>query len=178
MVLIGHWLCAAVVAAAIASEKGGWKSIGLDWTIFIRLRFVFLAVLFAAIAAAIVAPGYHYDGAPPEKMLSHPLGPVTAAQRVFWIGMAVTAGIVEEILFRGYAITRLRRIAGSPIALLLSIAAFALMHGPSVFFPQLLALYVVSGAIFSGVFLLMGMRRLEILILVHILLDLLLILAP
>lgn len=178
IIFVGHWICAGFVAAAIAKEKGGWASIGLDWSAFIRLRFIFLLIVIAAVAAAIAAPSYYYGDSLPETMRSHPLGPVTSAQRLFWIAMAITAGIAEEILYRGYAITRLRRLAGWPVALLVSVASFALMHGPSAFISQFLLLYVVSGVIFGATFLLLGMRRLEILILIHIALDLAFVLAP
>ncbi len=178
VVLVGHWICAAIVLTAIAGERATLASIGLDVGVFIRRRALFLIVLVFAAGAAIYAPGYFYGETLPSEMRSHPLGPVTSAQRFFWIAMAVTAGFVEEIVFRGYAITRLRRFVGLPAAMAISIAAFALMHGPSAFIPQFAALYLFSGSLFAGLFILMKSRRLEILIIVHIALDMLLVSAP
>lgn len=178
VILIGHWLCAAIALAAIAGERATLVSIGLDVAVFIRRRSIFLIVLALAAGAAIYAPNYFYSDALPGEMRSHPLGPVSSAQRFFWIGMAVTAGFVEEIVFRGYAITRLRRFAGLPAAIAISTASFALMHGPSAFMPQFAILYVASGLIFSVLFVLMKSRRLEILIIAHAALDMALVAAP
>jgi len=178
IVLVGHWLCAAIVFAAIRNEKSTAASIGLNLRLFVQQRWVFIAILLAVAVVAIFAPSYFYGENIPETMQSHPLGPVSSTQRFFWIAMAVSAGFVEEIVFRGYAITRLRRFIGLPAAVLISTASFALMHGPSAFILPLTALYVVSGLLFSIAFLLMRSRRLEILIVVHAAIDMALIAAP
>lgn len=178
VVLVGHWLCVAIVQIAIASERATLASIGLDFGIFIRRKGLFLIVLAFAAGAALYAPGYFYGETLPAEMRSHPLGPVSSAQRLFWIAMAVTAGFIEEIVFRGYAITRLRQFVGLPAAMAISIAAFALMHGPSAFIPQFAALYIFSGGLFAGLFILMKSRRLELLIIIHVALDMLLVAAP
>lgn len=178
VILVGHWLVAAICAAAIASERAGWRSIGLDVGLFIRGRYMWLAIILVAAVTAYLAPQYLYGETTPERMMSHPLGPVSEAERIFWIAMAITAGVVEEIVYRGYALTRLRKILGVPTAIILSVAAFALMHGPSAFQLPFLALYVVSGLLFSGLFVAFGYRRLEWLILLHIFLDIGLVAAP
>ncbi len=42
-----------------------------------------------------------------------------------------TGGAAEEVLYRGYAITRLEQVTGSStLAVALSVACFALAHGP------------------------------------------------
>lgn len=178
IILIGHWFCAAVVFSAIASERAGAESIGLNLRAFIRGRFILIAIILAAFAIAYFAPTYLYGEAPPERMTSHPLGPTTAAQRVFWVLIAITAGFVEEVVYRGYAITRLRRFVGLPVALIIAIAAFALMHGPSAFEAQFLAIYIIAGALFSFAFVAMKSKRLEVLIFIHAFLDLMIIAAP
>ncbi|MEM9619033.1 MAG: CPBP family intramembrane glutamic endopeptidase [Pseudomonadota bacterium] len=178
VILVGHWFVAAVCAGAITSEQGGWRSIGLDVRLFIRGRYLWLTIILVAAVAAYLAPQYLYGETTPERMMSHPLGPVSEAERIFWIAMAITAGVVEEIVYRGYALTRLKKILGAPAAIILSVAAFALMHGPSAFQLPFLALYVVSGLLFSGLFIAFGYRRLEWLILFHILLDIGLVAAP
>jgi len=178
VMLVGHWLCVAVVFSAIASERAGLESIGLKFGVFVRGRLLFLALLLAALGIAIYVPGYFYGDALPGQMESHPLGPVDSAQRVFWIPMAITAGFAEEVIFRGYALTRLRRFVGAPLAVAIGVASFALMHGPSAFIPQFAALYIVSGLLFSAAFLILKSRRLEMLIIAHAALDLVLIAAP
>ena len=134
--------------------------------------------LVVACVVAWLAPGLLYGGDLPERMQSHPLGPVTSAQRVFWVAMALTAGFVEELVYRGYAITRLRRLVGLPVAFALALASFALIHGPSAFVAPSLTLYLVSGTIFTLLFLRWRCARLEQLIVVHAALDLLLVALP
>ena len=178
VMLVGHWFCAAIVLAALAGEKASLADIGFDHYQFVRWRGVILIILMAAIFAALFAPAYFYGDAPPERMQSHPLGPVTSAQRVFWIAMAVTAGFVEEIVFRGYAITRLRRFIGLPGAITVSVLSFTFMHGPSAFDPKFAALYIVSGAFFACLFVAMKCKRLEYLVMIHTAIDLTLVAAP
>ena len=178
VIFIGHWICAAIVLAAIASEGATLKSIGLNVSIFVKRRWLFLLLIFAAAIIAYYAPQYFYGDQLPEKMRSHPLGPVTSAQRIFWIAMAITAGFVEEFVYRGYALTRLRKFFGLPLAILFSLISFTLMHGPSALMPEFAALYIVAGLIFTGLFIFMKSRRLEALIILHFGLDLALIAAP
>jgi membrane protease YdiL (CAAX protease family) len=42
----------------------------------------------------------------------------------------LTAGIVEEILFRGYSVTRILQLSNVTLAVVLSSAAFAALHLP------------------------------------------------
>ena len=178
VIFIGHWMCVAIILAAISSEGANLKSIGLDISVFIKRRWILLFLIIAAAGIAFYAPQYFYGDQLPERMRSHPLGPVTSAQRIFWIAMAITAGFVEELVYRGYALTRLRRFFGLPLAILISLISFTLMHGPSALMPEFAALYIVAGLIFTSLFILMKSRRLEALILLHIGVDLALIAAP
>jgi membrane protease YdiL (CAAX protease family) len=69
---------------------------------------------------ALGLPGY---GAGMEKALALPVW--------FRVVAVVTAGIVEETLFRGYAVTRLARLTGSLwLAAVLSASVFAALHFP------------------------------------------------
>ena len=60
-----------------------------------------------------------------------PLYPSSLAERIFMIFSAVAiASVVEETLFRGFAITRLSRILPSAwLALPISVASFFFIHG-------------------------------------------------
>jgi len=74
--------------------------------------------------------------------------PATTVERLVWIPMALTAGICEESVYRGFAILGLRRLGYTLRgALVLSLIAFAFVHGPSaiVFFP----VYAVVGLAFA-----------------------------
>lgn len=177
-VLIGHWLCFSIGAYAISKEPGRWSSIGLDWRWVLKHRTALVIGLIGITLAALITPHLYYDGAMPEAMRSHPLGPVTTSERLFWIVVAISAGIVEETMYRGFAITWLREVINLPIAIVISTVAFALMHGPSAFQAEFLSLYIVSGLIFAGAFVWKRYRNLHWLILFHAGGDLALVLAP
>lgn len=60
--------------------------------------------------------------------------PATPWERMAWLGAAVTAGVCEEVLFRGFALSELRRRwgrgwAGTAAAVAVTTAAFVLIHG-------------------------------------------------
>lgn len=55
--------------------------------------------------------------------------PRTAGERLLWLGLSLTAAIGEETLFRGYVMTRLRRLFGGwTPAVIISALAFGLAH--------------------------------------------------
>jgi len=131
------------------------------------------------VVAAFVAPPIYYGGELPVRDGLFPLQPKSTAERLFWIlGGGVTAGVVEETLFRGFALTRLGRLLGSPwLALPVTMVAFVFLHGS----PPNLAIalnFAVVGAVFGVAFILMRCRRLEVLILVHAAVNVLYIFVP
>lgn len=64
-----------------------------------------------------------------EPRLIHDLMPVSAHDRVLFTGVSITAGVCEEIVFRGFLIHVLYGATGSlAIALLLSSGAFGVAH--------------------------------------------------
>ncbi len=176
--LVGHWLCFALCAYAIRSVPGRWQAIGLNWHWFTERKFYLLTGLAALTIVAFLTPELYYGDAVPAVMRAHPLGPVSQTERLFWIVMAVSAGVVEEVLYRGFALTQLKRTFNLPVAIIVSTAAFALMHGPSVLEPRYLSLYVLSSLAFIGLFIWFRYRHLQWLILIHALGDLLLVMAP
>lgn len=64
-----------------------------------------------------------------EAPLMHELLPATRRERILFIGVAITAGVCEEIVFRGFLIHVLYSATGSlAVALLLSSGAFGVAH--------------------------------------------------
>lgn len=64
-----------------------------------------------------------------EAPLMHELLPATRRERFLFIGVSLTAGVCEEIVFRGFLIHVLHSATGSlAIALLLSSGAFGVAH--------------------------------------------------
>jgi membrane protease YdiL (CAAX protease family) len=72
-----------------------------------------------------------------------------------WLRVAavLTGGLVEEVLYRGYAITRLERLAGSPlVAAAVSVAVFALAQAP-LWGPGPVVSFLFSGGFLAAFFL-------------------------
>ncbi|MBR9989018.1 MAG: CPBP family intramembrane metalloprotease [Gemmatimonadetes bacterium] len=64
-----------------------------------------------------------------EPPLMRELLPVSRDERILFLGVAVTAGICEEIIFRGFLIAVLHAATASlPIAVLVSSAVFGVAH--------------------------------------------------
>lgn len=83
---------------------------------------------------------------------------------------AVTAGVTEELLYRGYAIERLAELTGSPLlAGVLSVAAFGIAHYGDFWERDQTLQITVSGAVLAGLYLVT--RSLPALIAVHAIHD-------
>ena len=85
------------------------------------------------------------------------------------IGAVATGGVVEEVLYRGYAITRLEALTGSRVfAAAVSVLIFALAHWP-LWGPGPVVTFFVSGAFLAAWFL--WRRDLLANIVAHIVVD-------
>jgi membrane protease YdiL (CAAX protease family) len=127
---IAMWLlCAAVVGIVVYWEKRPLTSLWLkplQWQSFAWagvLVLVSILILFPItewVRNAVGLPGYAMGM---ETALAYP-----GWLRVFAV---FTAGVVEETLFRGFAVTRLLQLgAGMPLAVGVSSAVFAALHLP------------------------------------------------
>jgi len=176
--MLFHWLPFALIWLAIHRTGEGWKSIGVDWGWFWRVRW-WAGTLFVLLAiAAIVMPRIHYGDELPGISQTVFLAPVSSVERLWVIWGAVTAGVAEEVLFRGFALTRLTRVVRSPwLALPITVIAFIFIHGTPRD-PGSLIAYAGAGLAFGIPFILMKMKRLEILIAIHFLIDASMVLAP
>src|SRR5262245_31639694 len=105
-VIGGPWSSAPAVLDDLASAAGlwgVWKLIGLGWN-----------RVFGEGHAASIA-GYL---------------PQSALEVVLWVGLSITAGFVEEFVFRGYLLRQLEAwTRRSWLAILLQAAVFGLSHG-------------------------------------------------
>jgi membrane protease YdiL (CAAX protease family) len=173
-----HWVPFAFVAAALWKNNQRWSSIGVDWSWFNRHRVWFLGLACFLVVAAFAMPTVHYGDDLPLRSNVGFVGPVSTAERLFMIAIALTAAVTEEVIFRGFALTRLKRWIPS-VWLILAITAvpFVFIHGEPRSIAQTLN-YLVAGLAFGIPFILMKLRRLEIVILIHFLIDASLVLAP
>jgi uncharacterized protein len=127
---IALWLiCAAIIAIVVLWEKRPLNSLWLrplQWQSFAwggGLALFSILILFPGtewVRTAVGLPGYARGM---ETALVYPVW-----LRVFAV---ITAGVVEETLFRGFAVTRLLQLSGSTLLTIgVSSAVFAALHLP------------------------------------------------
>ncbi len=140
--------------------------------IYLKKKKVYLfSTLFAATVLSFLAPIYLYNYTlPSESITLGFLGPVSILERLGFILLSITAGICEEVIFRGYGISVLERLFKNKyFALVISSLAFMSLHGvasvPMAFLLQYFIIGLILGAIYQRY------RRLEILIIIHFILD-------
>jgi membrane protease YdiL (CAAX protease family) len=165
---IALWLLfAAIVGIVVFWEKQPLASLWvrpLQWQSVAWGGLLFLAsILFLFPATEWVRSALGLAGYEPgmDKALAFPIW--------FRVIAVVTAGIVEETLFRGYAVTRLARLTGSLwLAAALSATVFAALHlpvwgaGPSLAF-------LIGSAATTGFFI--WRRDLLAMIIAHVAID-------
>jgi membrane protease YdiL (CAAX protease family) len=176
--MVFHWIPFALIWLALRKNGESWQSIGLDWAWFAKHK-LWLGLLVAVLAvASFVMPGVLYGQTLPVISDTIFMAPVSSFERLFIIFGAFTAALTEEVIFRGFALTRLKRVVKSPwLALPVSVVSFLFIHGMprSV---EALTSYTIAGLAFGVPFILMGLKRLEILILIHFLIDASMVFAP
>lgn len=124
------WTYAAVLLAWLHfAEKLPLSSIGLrrvTWKSFVfALLAAFASIAIMGVQFSIVIPRLHLDASQ-----------VLAQQRAllalpYWLRvlLVLRAGVVEEILFRGYLMEKIRQLTGSvALAVLVSVATFTFAH--------------------------------------------------
>ncbi len=109
-ILFWEWMPFGVLCWALRRSGRLWSEIGIDWSFFVRYRIAFLAVLAVFTITAVMAPRFLYHGDVPCVSQTYSFLPVTGLERVVFLTAAVSAGICEEICYRGLP---LRMFAGS-----------------------------------------------------------------
>lgn len=129
-VVLLHWASVVVGVVALRHQGIGLSELGLpDWRRAIRT------------AAALVVAGailvlLRSEFGRVTMFGSTPFfgsgAPVGALQRLVWVPVAVTAGMCEEFVYRGVALSLLRRRGlGTKASIAVAAVSFALMHGPA-----------------------------------------------
>jgi len=173
-----HWIPFALVWLALAKNQERWDSIGVDWSWFVKHGLWFSGLIVLLIGMAFLMPGALYEGELPKRSQTIFMAPVSTSERLFVIFGALTAGVTEEGVFRGFAFTRLGRVIRNPwLVLPITVVAFLFIHGTPRNLEGLIT-YTAAGMAFGVPFILMKLRRLEILVLIHFLFDSSMVLAP
>lgn len=167
-----EWLTFAVLTVCLRRAGRSLASIGFPtrWPLWQSLTLVALAGALLAGAMA-VASG---NGAASSAV--SPLLPVTLSERILWLFVAApTAAIVEEVIFRGFALTYVPKLFGGRVWLAVVVQAllFAVMHGDwqaegSAGVISFVSRFVLA-LVFAGLFL--WRRSLKLPIVLHWLVD-------
>ncbi|MCW5910651.1 MAG: CPBP family intramembrane metalloprotease [Cyclobacteriaceae bacterium] len=173
-----HIIPFLVVRRTLSRNHESWMSLGLDWNWFLSKRTWFVVLLLLLIACAVFVPQAYYGDNPPRISNTIFIAPITVWERLFVIFAAAVVGVTEEVLFRGFAITRLNQLTHSVwLSVLIAGVAFIFIHGTPKSWGGGLQ-YFVAALAFSVPFVLLKYKRLEWLITIHFLIDVSLVLAP
>jgi uncharacterized protein len=123
--IISLWILAGVTLACAWLGGMGGADLGIQrlpagsflaWT---------LGLTAAGIAVVLAFHGAGFREAPVVRSLI----PVSGSERALFVAVSMTAGVCEEIVFRGFLIPALLLATGSlPLALLLSSTVFGVVH--------------------------------------------------
>jgi uncharacterized protein len=125
-VWIGLRLRRVPLASLMGVRRRGLQGLGLDLA-FAGIFWIMAMVLLAAVA--ILLRLVHVGGAAPQKALAG-LAPQSALDVVLWVGLCVTAGICEELIFRGYFLRQFAVLGRKVwVGVLISSLLFGASHG-------------------------------------------------
>jgi uncharacterized protein len=112
---------------------------------------IFWILALMVLACIGIAAQLLHLGSPQKTLVA--LAPDSAAQMLLWVALSVTAGFVEELVFRGYF---LRQFASPTHAVWLGVAASSLIFGVSHGYEGAAGMIAITayGALFCGLALL------------------------
>lgn len=124
------WFCAASILAWLHfAERLPLASIGLrrpTWKspLYALLAAVALLVIFF-LDFAVIVPAFHLNVTTPNAVRNM----ILAQPFLFRLFLVLRAAVVEEIIFRGYLIEKVRQLTGSTVlAVIVSVAPFGYAH--------------------------------------------------
>jgi len=128
--IVFQWLLFALILVTVYRERTGLKGIGFTGIRLIHFMWAIAFLLISNFLLSILALGLSYFGIEIPGELGLIL-PGTTVERIFWVVLSLTAGIVEETIFRGYLITRIKqfgRLKSWLIPIVISSLAFGSGH--------------------------------------------------
>ena len=174
-VIVMHWLTLYVVHIILRREKLTFKDIGYELN---RKRTVLLISILALVALLVfTCTELGLKMLPVNQEKLEAMGnffPKTTAQRILFIFVAVTAGFCEEIIYRGFAITKLAEAGLNRwLSIIPAGITFVFIHGINGYFQ--FWLYFGAAVMFGLLF--VSAKRLWPGIVIHALFDLMAIMA-
>ncbi|GAB1472239.1 type II CAAX endopeptidase family protein [Chloroflexota bacterium] len=142
----------------------GWKTLSWKW-VFIAIGMGILLSLLVPVLTIVVSKFF-----PPSET-----GTVmeTASNFPWWILLlsVVTAGVTEEVLFRGYPLERLYEMTGNKwLSGLISLAFFVAIHAAGWNMAHVVGVVIPLGIILTGLY--FWRRNLLFVMIVHVVIDL------
>ena len=169
-ILLFQWIPFFVAWWALKRGSRPWSAYGIDWSWFRWRRTPLLGVTAVLVGCAFIAPRYWYGSELPRVSETFPLLPVTSLERIFFLVSSVSAGICEEVCYRGLPLRGTTGSLSGALALLpVTVVSFVFVHGW--FGLEHFGIYGSIGLIFGAVFLLLRRRHLEWLVVTHALID-------
>ena len=172
-IIVLEWTLSAAVVALWIAQHRTWAALHLGAG---RLVPTALGALFVASYLALGLVQVRALAADPERLVrfgarqkkTDPLAPRTAGERRLFAVLAVTAGLCEEFLYRGFALWYFTQLAGPVAGFALAAVLFGLGH------LYLGRMHVVRTAIVGAVFglLVIGTGSLWLAIVFHTAMDL------
>jgi membrane protease YdiL (CAAX protease family) len=120
LVLLGVWLGGSPLSTVLGDR---WRSIKeMLRDVGIGIAFLIVSVMLGSII------GSHAQGGAPSQAVQYLL-PHGHTEIALWILLSVTAGICEEVLFRGYLQRQFMALTkNAPLGIILSAAVFGMSH--------------------------------------------------
>ncbi len=158
--IIGHWTLLSMCMATWTGAARPWTALGfglqldLMFAFGVALTIVGIAVLFMQLRQVKSATQEEINGFKERFGKLSIILPQNSNELARFYGLSITAGIVEEILWRGFLIWYLGQFMPLWAAALVSIVGFGLAHAYQgiAHLPQITAV----GAAFTGLYLLSG----------------------
>jgi membrane protease YdiL (CAAX protease family) len=133
-ILVGEWLVTAAVAFVWMRTGRPWDAFRLGPASPVRIA-IALVVVAAYVAfalwqvrAILARPAVAIERVARRFSYADPLMPRTGGERVAMAGVALTAGLCEEFLFRGFALWYFTALAGPVAGFALAALLFGLGH--------------------------------------------------
>jgi len=105
--MVTQWLLFLLIFFTVRREETGLAGIGFKrirlLDIFYAIAFLLVSNLILALLSLLLA----HLGLPIEGEIQFLL-PKNGTERIVWVPLSLTAGVCEEVAFRGYLITRMR----------------------------------------------------------------------
>ncbi len=140
-----QWTSVLFVAVGLHScHRDLWSLVGRTWT---KSRYclddVLVALLFSFVVPAVGVSLYIILGSPRLEYLPSTDMPRTLLQLLAWVPLAISTGVVEELVFRGYLLQQAHAyFRRTDVAICAQAVLFSLGHGyrqtPAGFFHKLL----------------------------------------